>query len=115
MAYERGELDMAILSGEQAEQYADHGEGVTLPLGSLWYLSPNINVPGLENESLRKAISLAYDRETAVGLVLKDGSRAAYGAVPSGFVTGPDGWRIPQRPGSWGSSCRRRSRPRSLG
>ena len=91
MAYERGELDMAILSGEQAEQYADHGEGVTLPLGSLWYLSPNINVPGLENESLRKAISLAYDRETAVGLVLKDGSRAAYGAVPSGFVKGPDG------------------------
>lgn len=91
LAYEGGGLDMAVLSGEQAEQYADHEEAVTLPLGSLWYLSPNTRVPGLENESLRKAISLAYDRQAAAELVLGDGSRAAYGAVPSGFVKGPDG------------------------
>lgn len=91
MAYESGELDMAILSGEQAERYADYEEAAVLPLGSLWYISPNIKAAGLENESLRKALSLAYDKETAVDLVMRDGSKAAYGAVPSGFVKGPDG------------------------
>lgn len=90
MLYEQGLLDMALLSGEQAEQYGESEEFHSVLLGSLWYLSPNLNVPGLENENMRKAIALSYDKETAVSLVLKDGSKAAYGAVPSGSMYGPN-------------------------
>ncbi len=91
MLFEQGLLDMALLSGDQAEQYQDSEEFQSIPLGSLWYLSPNLNVSDLQNENLRKALALSYDKEIAVSLVLKDGSKAAYGAVPSGSMYGPDG------------------------
>lgn len=91
MVYEQGGLDLALLSGEQAEIYQNDEEFVSLPLGSLWYLSPNLNVPALENENLRMALALSYDKEAAVSLVLKDGSKAAYGAVPGKSMYGPQG------------------------
>lgn len=91
MAYETGLLDMALLSGEQAESYRQSPEFQSLPLGSLWYISPNQKVDGLENEHLRKAFFYACDKETAVSQVMKDGSRAAYGAVPWKSAYGPDG------------------------
>ncbi len=91
MLYERGQLDMALLSGEQAEYYSEAEEFQSLPLGSLWYLSPNQRIPELDNEALRKAIALCFDKEVASSQVLKDGSRAAYGAVPAKSVYGPEG------------------------
>lgn len=91
MVYEQGLLDMALLSGEQVELYQDSLEFQSLPLGSLWYLSPNLQTPGLENENLRMALALSYDKENAAALVMKDGSRAAYCAVPSRSMYGPDG------------------------
>ncbi len=91
MAYEKGLLDMALLSGEQVELYEDSPEFRSLPLGSLWYISPNLHTAGLENKNLRMALALSYDKEAAVSLVMKDGSRAAYGAVPADSMYGPDG------------------------
>ena len=63
MAYELGDLDMAFLSGEQAEWHREREDFRTLPLGSLWYISPNLQVPGLENKWLRKALAIAFDKE----------------------------------------------------
>ncbi|MDO4330049.1 MAG: peptide ABC transporter substrate-binding protein [Lachnospiraceae bacterium] len=91
MVYEQGMLDMALLSGKQVELYGDSPEFRSLPLGSLWYISPNLRTAGLENESLRMALALSYDKETAVSMVMKDGSKAAYCAVPANSMYGPDG------------------------
>ncbi len=91
MAYELGDLDMAFLSGEQAEWHREREDFRTLPLGSLWYISPNLQVPGLENKWLRKALAIAFDKEKAALLVMRDGSKPAYGAVPSSTMYGPEG------------------------
>lgn len=91
MSYEKGQLDMALLSGEQAERFRESEDFYSVPLGSLWYISPNQKTAGLENEALRKAIALSFDKEAAAAQVLKDGSKAAYGAVPAQSVYGPEG------------------------
>lgn len=91
MLYEQGQLDMALLSGEQAERCREWEDFQSIPLGSLWYISPNLKIPGLDNEALRKAVALCYDKEAASSQVMKDGSRAAYGAVPAKSVYGPGG------------------------
>lgn len=91
MAYQTGQLDMALLSGEQAEIYRDSPEYQSIPLSSLWYLSPNTQNHHLSNTALRNALTLAFDKELAARQVMKDGSRPAYGAVPWDFAYGPDG------------------------
>lgn len=91
LAYENGDLDYVTLSGEQIVNYQDSPEYHNIVAGYLWYLSPNLKVPGLENLNLRKALSLAYDKDAIVDDILKDGSIAADFAVPTLLATGPDG------------------------
>lgn len=91
MAYQSGLTDMAILSGQQAQMYEGEEGFRSVPLGSLWYLVPNLKEGDLANKNLRMALALSFDRETAAEDVLEDGSKAAQGAVPEGAMTGPDG------------------------
>lgn len=91
MAYESGQMDMALLSGDQARNCRSRQDFRTIPLGSLWYLVPNLEVEELANQNLRMALALSYDKEEAASQVLGDGSRPAWGAVPSGAMYGPDG------------------------
>ncbi len=91
MAYRSDLIDMALLSGEQARLYAGEEGFRTVPLGSLWYLVPNLQNEDLANRNLRMALAIAFDREEAAREVLADGSQAAWGAVPRGVMTGPDG------------------------
>lgn len=91
LAYQNGELDVASLAGEQVEQFKADPEFKNVAAGYLWYISPNTKVPGLENENLRKALALSYDKEAIVNNVLKDGSIAADFAVPTKLATGLDG------------------------
>lgn len=91
LAYQNGDLDVAILSGEQVEQFQADPEFHNIMAGYLWYISPNQTVAGLENLNLRKALALAYDKEAVANIILKDGSIAADFAVPSMLATGPDG------------------------
>ncbi|KAA8999747.1 peptide ABC transporter substrate-binding protein [Paenibacillus spiritus] len=91
LAYENGDLDYVQLSGEQISSYQDSPEYHSIVAGYLWYLSPNMKVKGLENVNLRKALSLAYDKQAIVEEILKDGSIAADFAVPTQLATGPDG------------------------
>lgn len=46
--------------------------------------------PALANKNIRKAISSAYDRDGIGEVILNNGSKGAYGLVPSDFVKGPD-------------------------
>ena len=91
LSYQNGDLDVATLAGEQVEQFMNDPEFTNVKEGYLWYISPNQKVAGLENENLRKAIALSYDKEAIVNNILKDGSIVANFAVPQELATGPDG------------------------
>ncbi len=91
LEYESNGLDVVKLTGEMVDAYKGQ-EGYTSRLtGYLWYLSINFTRDQFTNDNLRKAISVAIDRETICNNVLKDGSIAAGGIIPSQLATGPDG------------------------
>ncbi|MDF2538585.1 MAG: Oligopeptide transport system substrate-binding protein [Herbinix sp.] len=91
LSYQNGDLDVATLSGEQVEQFQADPEFNNIMAGYLWYISPNQTVAGLENQNLRMALALSYDKAAVVNNILKDGSIVADFAVPTLLATGPDG------------------------
>ena len=91
LSYQNGDLDVATLSGEQVEQFMNDPEFVNVVAGYLWYVSPNQIVAGLENENIRTAMALAFDKDAVANNILKDGSIPANFAVPTLLATGPDG------------------------
>lgn len=92
MNYQTGALDTTLVNGEQVDQVKDDPEFTTVGAGYLWYVSPNMNsVPELANLNIRLAMTMAIDRDSITGDVLKDGSASTYTAVPMQFAAGPDG------------------------
>ena len=92
MAYQNGTLDIVKLSGDQVDQVKDDPEFKTIGAGYLWYVSPMIDkVPALQNLNLRKAFTFAFDRESIVKNVVKDGSMASYTPVPAEFAYNENG------------------------
>lgn len=90
LAYESGELDMVMLSGELTELYMDSDEYNTIPSGYYWYVSMNELTAGLDNMNVRNAIIHAIDKDTLCEYVLKDGSVGAYGATPNNLCGDPE-------------------------
>ena len=95
--YQSGNLDVVKLQGDQVDQYSGT-EGFTNRMtGYLWYLSIDFNTSvhpensQFANVNLRKAMSLAIDRDTIATNVLKDGSIGADGLIPKDLATGPSG------------------------
>lgn len=95
--YQSGNLDVVKLQGDQVDQYSGT-EGFTNRMtGYLWYLSIDFNTSvhpensQFANLNLRKAMSLAIDRDTIAANVLKDGSIGADGLIPKDLATGPSG------------------------
>lgn len=92
MSYQNGDLDIVKLSGDQVEQVDGDPELKVTGAGYLWYLTLNMHdVPALNNQNMRLALSNAVDRVSIVEDVVKDGSVATYTAVPPQFAAGPDG------------------------
>lgn len=92
MSYQNGELDTTLVNGDQVDQVKDDPSFRAIAAGYLWYVSPNIKeVPALQNENIRKALTFAIDRNAITEDVLKDGSMPTFTAVPMDFATGPDG------------------------
>lgn len=89
-AYQNGAVDYVTLSGDAIETMGESADLDAINTGYLWYLSVNMKVPSLENQNMRFAITKAVDRETLVATVLKDGSRAAYFAIPDEVLRGAD-------------------------
>lgn len=90
--FENGTIDMVGLTGEQANKLEKDGKKVlSYSDGSVWYFEYNVNVPGLNNAKVRKALSLAYDIDAYIDTVKNDGSVAAQtftgDAVRSGAFT----------------------------
>lgn len=92
MSYQNGDLDIVKLSGDQVEQVDGDPELMITGAGYLWYLTLNMHdVPALNNQNMRLALSNAVNRVSIVDDVVKDGSVATYTAVPPQFAAGPDG------------------------
>lgn len=92
MSYQNGDLDIVKLSGDQVEQVDGDPELKVTGAGYLWYLTLNMHdVPALDNQNMRLALSNAVNRLSIVDDVVKDGSVATYTAVPPQFAAGPDG------------------------
>ena len=89
--FESGNTDFAKLNSTLVDKYKDSKEYQSFLEGYLWYLQFNFDNPDLQNVNLRKAIGTAIDRKDLVENVLKDGSIAKGGFVPTAFTTGPDG------------------------
>lgn len=88
--YETDELDRVVLDGEFSKQYQNDSDFQSQNDTKMGYLRFNQGQGKLlNNAQLRKAISLAIDRETFVENVLGDGSIAATGFVPQNFVQNP--------------------------
>jgi len=91
LEFDSGKIDVTKISSDLITKYANHEAFTTLPLGYLWYIPPNLNVPELSNMNLRLALAYAIDRSHIVNDIMKDGSLAGEYAVPVGLATGPDG------------------------
>ena len=80
--YQSGKLDVVTLSGQQVKNYKNNKEFASRKVASTWYLEMNQRkIPFFKNKNIRKAISLAIDRDQLANKVLADGSVAAKGFV----------------------------------
>lgn len=84
--YETGEIDRVGLSGEFVLQYQGHEELITELEPVLFWLKLNQKNEALANIDIRKAISMAIDRQSLVDNILANGSVVANYAVPKDFV-----------------------------
>ncbi|MHA8111242.1 peptide ABC transporter substrate-binding protein [Lactobacillaceae bacterium Melli_B4] len=87
--YQAGKLDELQLSGkQQVQHYKNNGQLRLRNTDSLYYIALNGDkIPALSNIYIRKALSLAVDRNQLTKDVLGDGSYPAKGLVPSGLAS----------------------------
>jgi len=86
--YESGELDNQELSSEYVTEYRDTPDFWSHTLFVTWWTVPNQKVPILQNENIRRALQIGFDRKALVDKLLNNGSEAATGYVPDG-IAGP--------------------------
>lgn len=85
--YQQGKLDMTPLSSQQVKNYKNSSEFKQYPYSYVAFLAYNFNATNvankkaLNNQDIRRALSLALDRKVLTKKVFGDGSQ-----VPTGFV-----------------------------
>ena len=89
--FEAGETDYAPINSDLVDKYKDDEAFKQVPEGFLYYLSVNFQNANLANANIRQAVSLSINRNDLCEKILKDGSFAATGFIPSGLATSPDG------------------------
>lgn len=93
--YESGQIDRALIGSEFVDKYKGSPEFLTEKTPSTYFLRLNQQRNGqdtvFKNENLRKAVSMAFDKEGLANVILNDGSTPADYFVPKEFVEGPDG------------------------
>lgn len=90
-AFDNGETQFATINSGLIDKYTGKDELKSFNEGFLFYISINFENTDLQNYNLRKALSLAIDRDDFAAEVLKDGSKAASGFVPRELSISPDG------------------------
>lgn len=84
-SFTNGELSITKISPEKLKAYKGKPELVSYSDGRVFYFSFNLKNDILKNEKVRKALSLAIDREKLVNEVLANGSEMASGIVATGM------------------------------
>lgn len=85
--YQQDKLDMTPLSSQQVKNYKNSSEFKQYPYSYVAFLAYNFNATNaankkaLNNQNIRRALSLALDRKVLTKKVFGDGSQ-----VPTGFV-----------------------------
>ncbi|MBO0476687.1 peptide ABC transporter substrate-binding protein [Vagococcus sp. DIV0080] len=91
--FESGQLDVANLSGEMANQNKDNPNFKAYPSATMNYIRLNQErqqkKTPLANLNLRKALALSVDKETLVNNIIADGSTVLNGAITKDFVSNP--------------------------
>jgi oligopeptide transport system substrate-binding protein len=80
--YTSDEVDVVPLNAVTFEAFKNSPDLVTHPRGALLLIMFNTKEPPFNNTNIRKAFSLAIDRNRLVNELLKNGSRPAGGMVP---------------------------------
>jgi oligopeptide transport system substrate-binding protein len=84
--YEGGELDVTSLTSEYVDQYEDTPAFQTVVEFVTWWFAVNLEDEDFQNENIRKAIQLSFDRDALANKLLNDGSVGAEGLVPPGMA-----------------------------
>jgi oligopeptide transport system substrate-binding protein len=95
--FRAGELDVTTLlpSGQDEWIAKNLPQAMHSHPGSyLSYLAINLTLPKFQDPRVRRALSLAIDRETIVNAVLKSGDIGAYRIVPEGVAGYPENTRL---------------------
>ncbi|ERM92732.1 peptide ABC transporter substrate-binding protein [Caldanaerobacter subterraneus] len=83
--YDTGALDSIFIPGDYIDKYKDSPEFHTYALATVWYLQFNNKDKIFKNANIRKAFTLAVNRELFVKEVMKNGSIPAEAVVPPGI------------------------------
>ncbi|MGM9987302.1 MAG: peptide ABC transporter substrate-binding protein [Bacillaceae bacterium] len=89
--FDSGKIHRTTISSEFVDKYKEDERFGTKADASIYFLRLNEKNNVLANEKARKAISMAFDKESVVDVVLNNGSTAANFFVPKNFLKGPDG------------------------
>ncbi|MCM3719110.1 peptide ABC transporter substrate-binding protein [Fictibacillus phosphorivorans] len=100
--YETGQTDITGLSMEYVDQYKDNEDLYTRGEATVFFLRLNQKSEALKNVNIRKAIDMAYDKQSMVDVLLNNGSTPAYYLVPGEFTPGPDGEDFRKTNGDFG-------------
>jgi oligopeptide transport system substrate-binding protein len=86
--HESGELDITEISGEYVDEFRGSPDFKSQTNFAVFYLVGNYELPFFQNENIRRAFQLGFDRKAMTSEILNDGSEPASGYVPAG-VAGP--------------------------
>jgi oligopeptide transport system substrate-binding protein len=84
--YTSGQVDVAPLDDNLVEVFKNNKEYLPVTRGITYFIIFNTDDTFLSNENIRKAISLAIDRDDIVKDVLKNDSEPAGGIVPPSIM-----------------------------
>src|SRR5918994_1978664 len=80
--YEGGELDVIGISAEYVNQYEDTPALQTIVEFATWWFVMKFEDEVFQNENIRRAIQVSFDRDALADKLLNDGSVGAEGIVP---------------------------------
>ena len=89
--FDNGKVDYATINSTLVDKYKGKDTFTTFNEGFLFYLSLNFNNKTIADKNVREALSYAINRKDLCENVLKDGSKAATGFVPSQLSKSPAG------------------------
>lgn len=84
-AFKNDEVDVTVVTAEQAKEFKDDKRLHSANDGSVWYILFNNKIKGLDNIKIRKAFLMAIDREEMTKSVLNNTRTPAKTFVPAGI------------------------------